>query len=118
LPHARFETCSEEEEIVKPTVSMQDLASRKIVQGTQGLSHGPIARLMSPSDPLSLRAALFPSHWKSRKPETLLGSNSLVPNALRMVFSLHLAPADLAASNDIENQTDLREKRDPNLFVG
>jgi len=38
------------EEIVKPTVSMQDPASRKVVQSTRGLSHGPIVRLMSPSD--------------------------------------------------------------------
>jgi hypothetical protein len=47
---ARLETCSEVEEIVKPPVSMQDPASRKIVQRTRGLSRGPIVRLISPSD--------------------------------------------------------------------
>jgi redox-sensitive bicupin YhaK (pirin superfamily) len=35
---------------VKPTVSMQDPATRKMVQRTRGLSHGPIVRLISPSD--------------------------------------------------------------------
>jgi hypothetical protein len=35
-----------------------------------------------------------------------------------MAFSLHLAPEDLAAGNDIENQTDSREKRNPNFFIG
>jgi hypothetical protein len=67
---------------VTPTLSMQDPASSKVVQSTRGLSHGPIVCVMSPSDLLSSKAALFPSHEKSRKPETLLGSNSLVPNAL------------------------------------
>src|ERR1700688_448214 len=41
---------AEMEEIVKATVSMKDTASRKVVQSTRGLSHGPIVRLMSPSD--------------------------------------------------------------------
>jgi hypothetical protein len=59
----------------------------------------------------------FPSYGKSRKPETFLGSNSLVSNALRMAFSLHLPTADLATGDDIENPTDLRETRDSDLLV-
>ncbi len=38
------------EEIVKPTELSQNLISRKVIQRTRGVSHGPIVRLMSPSD--------------------------------------------------------------------
>ena len=37
-------------EIVKPTELIQNLISRKVIQRTRGVSHGPIVRLMSPSD--------------------------------------------------------------------
>jgi hypothetical protein len=35
---------------VKPTALSQNLISRKVIQRTRGVSHGPIVRLMSPSD--------------------------------------------------------------------